>query len=80
MIKAILNSWPVLIPAVIYLFWFFLTMGQKKDVKVRDEYLIRQRQYMFYAIYAMGGIIVFMLVMFFIQVEPTPEKITTPLW
>ena len=79
MIKAILNSWLVLIPVIIYILWLIFNQ-QKKDVKVRDDYLIRKRRYMFMAIYSTGALIFISLVIFFLQVDATPERVTTPLW
>lgn len=79
MIKAILNSWVVLLPVTIYLFWLFFNT-QKKDVKVRDEYLARKRRYSFYAIYSTGFIILALLVFYFFNAEPTPERIQKPFW
>ncbi len=79
MIKAILNSWPVLLPVSIYLFWLII-YSRKKDIKVRDDYLIKKRRYMFYAIYSTGAIVIAMLLIYVLQTDSMPEKVTTPFW
>lgn len=69
MIRILLKIWPALIPVIIYFIWLYL--ASKKDIKVHDEFFEKKKRYKFYTLVATGLMIILLLLWEGITLKPS---------